>query len=68
MKDTHLTDLDFGKQTKISCSSFSRCYDEDYFPQSFKFRPDRWLAEDANKINASWLPFSKGTRACIGQQ
>ncbi|PVH72215.1 cytochrome P450 [Cadophora sp. DSE1049] len=52
----------------VSSSNYFRCYDENFFPEPFRFLPERWLSENANSLNASWLPFSRGNRSCIGQQ
>ncbi|KAI4599462.1 hypothetical protein KJ359_001904 [Pestalotiopsis sp. 9143b] len=35
-----------------------------------EFRPERWLAEDADKLavmNRHWMPFGLGSRTCIGR-
>ncbi|KAH7391592.1 cytochrome P450 [Cadophora sp. MPI-SDFR-AT-0126] len=53
--------------TTISSSNYFRCLDEKYFPEPFSFNPDRWLSLDTTAMSASWLPFSKGSRSCIGQ-
>ena len=42
-------------------------HNEDYFPDSFKFDPDRWAdAENAKRMEKAYVPFSKGSRMCIG--
>jgi len=38
--------------------------DEDVFPNAYIFRPERWLED--NKLQRYLLPFSRGTRACLG--
>jgi cytochrome P450 len=37
---------------------------EDLYPQSYEFRPERFIDEDAQSY--SWLPFGGGIRRCIG--
>jgi cytochrome P450 family 135 len=37
---------------------------EDLYPRAHEFRPERFLAEDAESY--SWLPFGGGIRRCIG--
>ncbi|KAJ3752765.1 cytochrome P450 [Lentinula raphanica] len=38
----------------------------DVFRKPYTFDPDRWLTEDADKMNQDFAPFSKGPRMCIG--
>jgi len=40
------------------------------FPSPYKFDPDRWLraAERGERLEKYVVPFSKGSRACIGLQ
>ena len=43
-------------------------YDEDIFgPDVYKFRPKRWLGEDAAVLDKHNLIFGAGTRTCIGK-
>ena len=37
----------------------------DVFAEPDRFRPERWLEEDAD-ARAAWLPFGGGTRRCLG--
>jgi cytochrome P450 len=42
-------------------------HDEDYWPGSFKFDPDRWTnPANAKHLEKAYVPFSKGSRMCIG--
>lgn len=48
----------------VSIGSTFVHYNAELFPEPFRFRPERWLA-DASLDN--WLvPFSRGPRACLG--
>lgn len=41
----------------------------DIFPEPQKFVPDRWLTEDKEeqlKYRKYFVPFSKGSRNCVG--
>jgi cytochrome P450 len=40
---------------------------EDYFPDSSKFEPERWLdPKEVRHMDKAFVPFSKGTRGCVG--
>ncbi|KAJ0349027.1 hypothetical protein KNSL1_005073 [Colletotrichum chrysophilum] len=38
----------------------------DIFPEPQRFIPERWLGENGWELEKWFVPFSKGTRACIG--
>ncbi|KAI8243935.1 hypothetical protein K4K48_012044 [Colletotrichum sp. SAR 10_66] len=38
----------------------------DIFPEPERFIPERWLGENGWELEKWFVPFSKGTRACIG--
>lgn len=43
-------------------------HDERYFPDPFKFDPERWTASEKEKRpRYSYFPFGGGTRQCIGE-
>lgn len=43
--------------------------DPELFPQPLKFLPERWLEGGVNEHSRKYVvPFSKGSRACIGIQ
>ncbi|OJK01152.1 hypothetical protein ASPACDRAFT_26403, partial [Aspergillus aculeatus ATCC 16872] len=37
------------------------------YPQPFQFDPDRWLVDDTGDVRSAFMPFSLGTRSCIGK-
>ena len=48
-------------------SSWIMHQDENYFPNARKFDPTRWLdPKETRRIDKAFVPFSKGTRACVG--
>lgn len=51
-------------------SNFSVSHDENLFPDSFTFRPERWLdapkAPDGKYLSRYMVSFGKGTRTCLG--
>ncbi|KAI1810420.1 cytochrome P450 [Poronia punctata] len=52
-------------------SLYSLHHNEDYFPDSFTYKPDRWLNPDshpkARTAREAFAPFSVGSRACPGK-
>ncbi|KAF7514787.1 hypothetical protein G7054_g15001 [Neopestalotiopsis clavispora] len=59
--------------TVVGVSTYSIHHKEEYFPDPFAFRPERWLddaamAPEVKKImREAFTPFSIGTRACAGK-
>lgn len=51
--------------TPVSMSTHYMHLDPNYFPEPYKFDPDRWFGA-AQGMEKYVIPFSKGTRACIG--
>jgi cytochrome P450 len=42
-------------------------HNEEYWPDFFKFDPDRWTnPPNAKRLDKAYVPFSKGSRMCIG--
>ena len=57
-------------QTTVSTSFWRIMHDPKNFSNPYEFHPERWLkgseaGETCNK--AAWLPFSTGTRSCLGR-
>ncbi|GKZ66598.1 hypothetical protein AnigIFM60653_002813 [Aspergillus niger] len=56
--------------TIISMDNYSVSHDEAIFPDSFTFKPERWLddpvAPDGRKLTRYLVSFGRGTRSCLG--
>ena len=52
----------------VSMELYSTTRSENYFKDPLEFRPERWLRENKDEINAfSNLQFGFGTRMCVGK-
>ena len=50
-------------------SSWTLHQDEDYFPDPARFDPDRWSDPvETQRLEKSFVPFGKGSRACVGMK
>ncbi|XP_050548419.1 probable cytochrome P450 6a13, partial [Daktulosphaira vitifoliae] len=57
------------KGIKIIIPIYSIHYNKMYYPNPYKFDPDRFLPEEKIKIrNGTYLPFGDGPRICIGKR
>lgn len=41
-------------------------HDEDIFPDSESFKPERWLASGPSNLDRFMVSFGRGTRSCLG--
>ncbi|KAB8071863.1 cytochrome P450 [Aspergillus leporis] len=57
-------------RTVISMDIYSVSHDEEIFPDSYTFKPERWLgdpvAPDGKKLTRYLVSFGRGTRSCLG--
>ncbi|XP_046966878.1 cytochrome P450 6k1-like [Vanessa cardui] len=69
-KDYRIDDkLTIEAGTVVYINSVGMHFDPQYFPEPYKFDPDRFLPENRNKIEPfSYLPFGDGPRFCIGKR
>lgn len=59
----------------IGIESYAIHHNEEYYPNSFKYDPERWIANEATGVSAdsvylaqsAFCPFSVGPRSCIGK-
>ena len=59
--------------TPVSCNSWQIHHDESIYPDSFTFKPERWLnnakGPDGKKNLSRYMTsFGRGTRMCLGLQ
>jgi cytochrome P450 len=55
--------------TQVGVSIYSLHHNEEYFPNSFEFQPERWLSgtKSTGATQAAFTPFSIGPRGCAGK-
>lgn len=58
--------------TQVGVCTYALHHNEEYFPEPFVFRPERWLAEESGegrlaRMHSVFVPFSVGPRACAGK-
>jgi cytochrome P450 family 6 len=55
------------KGQKIIIPTYSIHHDPKYYPDPFKFDPERFSEEEKSKRpNGTYLPFGDGPRLCLG--
>ncbi|KAI0402969.1 cytochrome P450 [Xylaria palmicola] len=59
--------------TQVAVSIYSLHHNAEYFPEPFKFRPERWLEDSSDSeatrkaMSEAFAPFSIGSRSCAGK-
>ncbi|KAL4738853.1 benzoate 4-monooxygenase cytochrome P450 [Aspergillus similis] len=53
--------------TLVSLPAYIAHRDETAFPNPEEFLPERWLSEKAKEVQKYFIPFSAGSRGCIGR-
>ncbi|KAI0172822.1 major facilitator superfamily domain-containing protein [Hypoxylon sp. FL1284] len=54
--------------TQVGVSTYAIHHNEEYFPDPFAFKPERWLADEIDsRVLHAFVPFSTGTRSCSGK-
>ncbi|KAF3001160.1 hypothetical protein E8E14_006454 [Neopestalotiopsis sp. 37M] len=55
--------------TQVGVNIYSLHHNEEYFPDSFRYEPERWLsgAKPGRAQQAAFSPFSMGSRGCAGK-
>ncbi|KYK58952.1 hypothetical protein DCS_00079 [Drechmeria coniospora] len=54
------------KMTPIGMSAYIMHNDENVYPEPLRFRPERWLGDYDPLMKRNFVPFSKGSRSCLG--
>ncbi|KAF9889738.1 hypothetical protein FE257_007044 [Aspergillus nanangensis] len=52
--------------TPVGMAAYSLHTDPETYPEPFKFIPERWLGKYDPKMDRNWIPFSRGSRNCLG--
>ncbi|KAJ5808865.1 cytochrome P450 [Penicillium riverlandense] len=52
--------------TPVGMAAYSLHTDPEVYPEPFKFIPERWLGNYDPKMNRNWVPFTRGSRNCLG--
>jgi len=52
----------------VGMSGWSMHTNLDVFPNPLAFNPDRWVGEYDPLMNKSYVPFSRGSRSCLGMK
>ncbi|KAI0544741.1 cytochrome P450 [Xylaria curta] len=50
----------------VGMSSYFMHTDPDIFPKPFNFIPERWLGPANSLMNRNFVPFTRGSRTCLG--
>ncbi|KAE8299611.1 Sterol 26-hydroxylase, mitochondrial [Larimichthys crocea] len=68
-KNVTIGGYQFSKNTHFTLGNYAISHDEDTFPESFTFKPERWLRDCHDRPNAFGnLPFGFGVRGCVGRR
>merc|ERR1712037_1020392 len=69
VQDSIVNGIKVKKGVRIQMPITAAHYDPEFFPEPEKFKPERFLKENAdNIIPYTWRPFGSGNRVCIGQR
>lgn len=66
--DLRYRDFIIPKGTPVGMTSILQHHDPRIFPNPDTFHPERWLHEDGKHLAKYLVPFSKGSRNCVGMK
>lgn len=54
----------------MSMSSYLVHHDESIFPDSYSFKPERWIevGDKSDRLTKYMVSFTRGSRACLGMK
>ena len=67
-KDVWYKEYRIPKGTAISMTHADLHYNETFFPEPKRFKPERWLGAEAKGLERWLVSFSRGGRSCLGVQ
>lgn len=68
IEDYEIDEYTIPSGADIYMSPYVVHHDERFFPEPFKFNPERWKEEQASSLpRFAYFPFGGGTRRCIGE-
>ena len=62
------SDTDYEPKVPIGMSAYMMHSDPLIYEEPFKFKPERWMSNVTPAMNRSLVPFSKGSRNCLGMK
>ena len=65
-KNLKYGELDIPAGTIVSMTALLLHENEAIFPEPQVFRPERWLHENQDRLQHYLIPFTRGTRGCLG--
>ncbi|KAJ2984657.1 hypothetical protein NUW58_g5944 [Xylaria curta] len=54
------------KGTPVGMGAYSLHTNTEVYLEPFKFIPERWLGDFDPRMDDSWVPFTRGSRKCLG--
>nr|CAH0107693.1 unnamed protein product [Daphnia galeata] len=68
-KDITINGINIKKGVVVTVPTYALHYDPEYYPDPFKFDPDRWSPENKANLNSyAYMPFGMGPRNCVGMR
>lgn len=55
-------------QTPVAMSICFMHMDPEVYPEPYKFKPERWIGNYDPRMNRNFVPFTKGSRNCLGMK